>query len=190
MQEIEILVKVYDCFEYTKSILDKFKFVGLKETNDDYYYDPLRENLKPDSNMQLHECFRLRNKGEYNYLTYKIDHFNEDNQWIYSDEYETKIESHSILENIVEKLGLKKLITINSKKYTYVTEDYEIVLENVENLGVFLEVEFKNEEKSNAVNSIKTGIQNFIDSLNIKVSKELNMGKPEMMIRKINGEEI
>ena len=36
------------------------------------------------------------------------------------------------------------------------------------------------------VKEVKKDIQNFIDSLELNVSEELNMGKPEMMIRKHN----
>ena len=34
------------------------------------------------------------------------------------------------------------------------------------------------------VKKVKEEIQEFIDSLGIKVSEELNMGKPEMMIKR------
>ena len=36
------------------------------------------------------------------------------------------------------------------------------------------------------INNTKKEIQEFIDSLNINLSKELNMGKPEMYLRKNN----
>ena len=36
------------------------------------------------------------------------------------------------------------------------------------------------------IKQIKNQIQDFIDGLDLKVSKELNMGKPEMYMRKHN----
>lgn len=185
MKEVEILVEVFDTKENVLSILKKFKDGGIKNTIDKYYYDPLRENLKP-MNLRLTECFRIRQKENINYITYKVDKFNKDDKWIYSDEYETRVESISELSKIIEHLGLKELITINSKKHLFTTDTYEIVFETIENLGNFIEVEFKSEEDFDNVLEIKEKIQEFIKNLGLNISEELNMGKPELMLRRNN----
>ena len=59
----------------------------------------------------------------------------------------------------------------------------EIVFETVKDLGYFLEVEYCTNEDVD-VSYVKKEIQEFISSLGINVSSELNMGKPEMMIKK------
>ena len=63
MKEIEILVELYDDIEVVKEKIKKFNYVGLKKTIDEYYYDPLRDTLKPDENNQLNHCLRLRQKN-------------------------------------------------------------------------------------------------------------------------------
>ena len=105
MKEIEILVEVYD--EPSKIIekLDNFEFKGVKETIDVYYYDPKRDNLKPNKDMQIDECLRIRTKNNEHYITYKVDKFDEDGKWLYSDEYETKFDDLFILNNIINKIG-------------------------------------------------------------------------------------
>ena len=40
MKEIEILVEVYDDLDIIKNLLSKYKYIGLKHTVDEYYYDP------------------------------------------------------------------------------------------------------------------------------------------------------
>lgn len=90
-----------------------------------------------------------------------------------------------MVREIFTKLGLKKFIEIDNNKEIYRTEKYEIALENVKDLGIFLEVEYCTDADVN-VDEIKNEIQQFIDNLKIKVSKELNMGKPEMFLRKHN----
>ena len=40
--------------------------------------------------------------------------------------------------------------------------------------------------KNHFVKNVKKQIQDFIDNLNLNVSKELNMGKPEMYLKKHN----
>lgn len=185
MKEIEILVEVLEEEEKILERLREFDYHGEKEVVDIYYYDPLRNNLKPNSNLQLNECARIRTKNNEVSITYKVDKFDENGNWLYSDEYETKVESLEMIKEIFNRLGLKELLCIKNRKKTFMFKNYEIVLENVENLGIFLEVEYCTNEDVD-VSLVKKEIQEFIDSLKLNVSKELNMGKPEMMIRRNN----
>lgn len=182
MKEIEILVEVYSTVGEVIKALDKFFFEGVKETVDVYYYDPLRSTLKPDSKGEIGECLRVRTKDNKNYITYKVDKF-DNGTWLYSDEYETEVDNILMVTEILKRLGFKELLTIHNSKRTYKTDCYEIVFEIVKDLGYFLEVEYCTNEDVD-VSLIKKEIQEFIDSLGIKVSSELNMGKPEMMIKK------
>ncbi len=184
MKEIEILVEVYDSISDVKKSFKKFNYVGLKHTIDEYYYDPKRELLKPDKNNQLNHCLRLRSKNNTYSITYKDDVF-ENGKWLYSNEYETQVDDIKVMKSIFKRLGFKKLLKIDNKKETYQFKDYEIVLEQVKDLGIFMEVEFCTQKDVDVV-AIKKEIQAFIDGLGINVSKELNMGKPEMFIRKNN----
>ncbi len=181
MKEIEILVKVYDDINEVKNKLKTFEYVGLKHTIDEYYYDPKRKTLKPDKDNQLSHCLRLRSKGDEFYITYKDDVF-ENGIWQYSNEYETKIESMDMLKAIFDRLELIKFIEIDNKKEAYKTDKYEITLEDVKDLGSFLEVEYCTNDDVD-VKEVKKEIQSFIDDLGINVSEELNMGKPEMYMR-------
>ncbi len=184
MKEIEILVELHTDIKSTKKILSKYKLINEARTIDTYYYDPLRNNLKINQNNAIDECLRLRKKGDKFYITYKVDHF-ENKKWLYSSEYETKIDDITTLEKIFELLGLKKLLVIDNKKTIYNSDKYEIALEEVNDLGNFLEVEYSTNEDVD-VHKIKKEIQEFINKLGLDVSEELNMGKPEMMIRKNN----
>ena len=184
MKEIEVLVEVYDDIDIIKNKIKEFNYVGLKHTIDEYYYDPKRDELKPDKNNQLDHCLRLRSKNNEYSITYKDDVF-ENGKWLYSNEYETKVENINIVREIFSKLGLKKFIEIDNKKETYTYNDYEIVIEDVKDLGVFMEVEYCTERDVD-VKEVKMQIQDFIDNLKINVSSELNMGKPEMYMRKHN----
>ena len=184
MKEIEVLVEVYDSIDKVKDIFNKFDYKGNKVTIDEYYYDPMRDTLKPDKDNQLSHCLRLRQKNNEYSITYKDDVF-DNGKWLYSNEYETKVESIEMIKEIFNRLGLIKFIEINNLKETYVYNDYEIVIENVKDLGLFLEVEYCTNDDVD-VKEIKKEIQSFIDNLGINVSSELNMGKPEMYMKKHN----
>lgn len=184
MKEIEVLVEVYDSIENVKKKLEKFDYKGLKNTIDEYYYDPKRDTLKPDKDNQLSHCLRVRTKSNEYFITYKDDVF-DNGKWLYSNEYETKIESITMIKEIFNKLGLIKFIEIDNKKETYTYKDYEIVIEDVKDLGIFMEVEYCTNEEVD-VKNIKKEIQKFINELGLNVSEELNMGKPEMYMKKHN----
>ena len=183
MREIEILAKLHTDLQIAKAALSRFDYKGEKTTKDTYFFDPLRSNLKQNSDGKLLECCRLREKGGHFYITYKVDHY-QDKTWIYSDEYETEVQDLKALENIFQCLGLQKLVVVNNVKHTYETPDYEIVLEEVEGLGAFIEVEAKHDDESKPVEEIKSGIFHFLMNLGLDVSKELNAGKPEMLLNK------
>ena len=158
MKEIEILVEIYDQIDKVKGVLNKFNYKGSKEVIDEYYYDPKRDNLKPDKDNKLYECLRLRQKGNEYYITYKDDVF-DNGKWLYSNEYETKVESIDITRNILNKLGFIKFIELNNKKGIYEYDKYEITLEEVKDLGLFLEVEYCTSDDID-VKEIKKEIKN------------------------------
>ena len=73
MKEIEILVEVLDDVENVLKALDKFQYEGDKETIDVYYYDPLRDTLKPNSAGEINECLRVRTKNDLAYITLMVN---------------------------------------------------------------------------------------------------------------------
>lgn len=184
MKEIEILVQVLSSKNKALKQLKSFKFLGSKKTLDVYYYDPLRQELKPEKNNRLRASFRLRQKDKHCLMAYKKDIFDKKDKWLHSEEHEIEISDLRTAENIIEHLGLKTLVEIDNIKHTYQYKNFEIVLEEVKNLGLFLEVEvlkFKDNEK---VKEVKELIWQFIKSLNLEISEELNAGKPELMLNK------
>lgn len=182
MNEIEILVKVLESKKSALKKLEQFNCTGKEKVVDTYFFDPKRKNLKPINN-KLNECFRLRKKDNNCHITYKKDIFDKNNKWIYSKEYETKISNYTIMKSILTNLGFKKLIEIQNTKHIFNTSKYEIVLEEVKHLGLFLEVEKRGNTNKNQIIKEKSNIKKFIKSLNMNTGKELNCGKPELMLK-------
>ncbi|MCL5011978.1 MAG: class IV adenylate cyclase [Patescibacteria group bacterium] len=185
MREVEILVEVYDALADAKQKLAKFSYHGDKKTIDVYYVDPLRSALRPTEHNELKEVFRLREKDGACFLAYKVNHYDSSDIWTYSDEHEVEVSDFRTAENIIEHLGFKTLVEIRNVKHTYTTDRFEIVLEEVENLGTFLEVERHSISDSEDIIDAKKEIWDFIKNLEIKVSDELHEGKPELMLKKI-----
>lgn len=117
-------------------------------------------------------------------MAYKVDHFDDLMQWSHSDEYETGIDNFDTALEIQKRLGFNELIRIDNTKYTYLTEEYEIVLEDVVGLGLFLEVEKIQQVSDDKALQTKEEIRSFLKTLGIEFGEEQNAGKPELMLRK------
>lgn len=181
--EIEILVELKSDIELARSVLGQFDFKGAKKTVDHYYDDPLRDNLKPDARQKLRECCRLREKNGAVFVAYKVDHYDGET-WLYSDEHETTCGDLKTMQAIFAQLGLQLLVTVENTKYTYETDLYEIVLEDVTGLGTFLEVEYHGPEQAADPMQIKQDMEAFMRGLPLELGEELNSGKPELLLRK------
>lgn len=183
--EIEILVNVLE--PSIQKVLDEIHALAhLKEVvavEDIYYYDPLRETLKPDNTYHIGECFRLRNKEGHYYITYKVDRFDENGVWLYSDEEETDIGSIDTLVSIVNHLGFKELVRVTMKKYIFETKEHYIVLETVVGLGNFLEVESKKKDCSDVLRE-REKIKELIAQFDFETTEDAGAGKPELLLRK------
>ncbi len=191
MKEVEILVKLQETFENAQNILSKYEMVKHSKTRDKYYTHPHMVDLHPDDNQRLRSCFRIREKCGKNYITYKNDHFSSEDEWLYSDEWETEVASAEMINQIVSKLGFQELITVDVDKYVYEYQSgYELVLENVVGLGVFLEIEFVSDAEFQNVEEVKNEIRNKITELGFTNPEEMNAGKPELLLKKKHCKEI
>ena len=187
MKEIEIFVDVFDSREKALDLLrQKFGKEKIVKIHDIYFYDPLRKDLMlPENPVDPKEkMFRLRRKGSEALIAYKKDIFTLDGKYFYTEEQETSVADADTAFKIITDLGFKILIEIDNTRSVFLSGDYEIVLEDVKDLGLFLEVEYLGEAGENIL-EIKNRTQAFTDSLGIKISEELPMGKSRLMLEKI-----
>ena len=168
-REIEILIEVSEPIASALRKLPRLHAHGVKETIDTYYTHEKLKQLRPDKDGQA-------------FLTHKRDRFLPDGTWTHSDEQETPIENTTNIQHILDALGFTELVRIDNRKHTFTTDEYEVVLEDVKDLGGFLEVEAKH--PSDNVAAEKAKIRVFIATLGSELGAELNVGKPELMLRK------
>jgi len=182
MKEIEILVKLFDKKRKILKALTGFKYIKKERIKDTYYFHPNVDILLPEMNGRFRDCFRIRVKENRNLIAYKKDYFDKKDIWQYSEELETSIGDFETIFDILKALGFKILVEIDNTKYKYLHKKYELVLEEVKDLGLFLEVEFKGNSHQSP-KKIKKEIYNFISTLGLKFI-ELNLGKPELLYKK------
>jgi adenylate cyclase class 2 len=151
MLELEMKAKID---KYTRGRIDQIlrraEFLEERIEDDVYFSSPIRDFKETD------EALRVRYSGDKAILTYKgpkLDKISKSRE-----EYEAYVSGE--MEQILQKLGYKKLLNVRKKRKVYLYKDFTISLDDVEELGEFLEVELKSEN----LQDVKR-IENLFDDL-------------------------
>lgn len=184
-QEVEILYQVNQTIESAQEILDAIdaKKLSSKRTVDEYFYNKATSQFLPKEDMAITECLRIRQAGDAAYYTYKKDIFLVDGAWSHSDEYETGVDDPETLRQELLKQQYTPLVVVDCQKTKYMWKEYEITLEDVTNLGVFLEIEHVADQHDD-IALVKAQIREDMKKLGFTTLEEVTTGKPEFLLRK------
>jgi len=181
-QEIEIKIKVDETLFY--KLNEKLKtianFIKTSSQQDEYFTPAHRNFLEPKFPG---EWLSIRSRNNKVILNYK--HFYPENAKVFthSDEYETKIENSEQLNKIFSVLNLKKLITVDKKRTIYIYEDkFEIVLDQVKELGYFIEIEAIKD--LGTVKDTRKKLFELAKELELNISKVDIKGYPRLLLEK------
>lgn len=117
----------------------KFKYENYQ---DDSYYNPAhRDFLENKDNVS--EWLRIRKDGDKALITYKDWQPHETRIKTHAIEYETGIDSYDQVEKIFDALNFRKLIHVKKIRKSWDYSNTEISIDEVEELGSFIEVEYK-----------------------------------------------
>jgi len=136
MLELEMKAKID---KYTKGridqILRKAELLEEKVEEDTYFSSPIRDFKETD------EALRIRYSGGNAIITYKgpkLDKISKSRE-----EFEAFVSGD--IEQILQKLGYKKILNVRKKRKVYLYKDYTVSIDDVEDLGEYIEVEIKSE---------------------------------------------
>ena len=178
-QEIEILAPVNTTLAEALKALRVFGEPAVQHINDAYYTHQSIPLIQTNEDL-LYGSLRIREKNGKFILTVKKDEF-ENGQWLYSDEHEVEVANKTEAHAVLAALGFCVAATLTTTRHAYRTHDFEIVLDNVQELGVFLEVEAKT---AGEPRELKHKVRAFLRSLPLPLGEELTIGKYELALRK------
>lgn len=182
MREIEILFRVDEPID---DLIRRFRHLGHRGTQriiDIYFTHPGMPQLDP-IDYEIFESFRLRQKGPKTMLTWKHNHM-KNGQYLYADEEEIAVEGFEPALRLLRSLGFKELVRIDNERTTFETDDYEIVVDNVNGLGILMEIEHRRPE-ARAAEEIVQEMHAFLKELGVTSIEELHLGKPELMLQRM-----
>lgn len=139
--EIEIKLAVakveFDAAE--KFLQENGHFEGSHHHLDTYFTPADRDWMAEPHPVQY---LRIGTRNGKTILCYKHYYINPDGSPHYCDEFETLVENRDQLEKIFSALKMRTVLEVDKQRETFVYKDVlEIALDNVKNLGYFIEIE-------------------------------------------------
>ncbi len=136
--EIKLPLSAEAFLALKEKLNSKAKFVKESHQIDDYY-TPVHRNFV--GGKLPFEWLSIRKRGGKTILNYK--HFYPENEWIttHCDEYETEVQSAEQVEKILSALNFSKVCIVEKTRQVFVSSDFEIALDEVKDLGYFVEIE-------------------------------------------------
>jgi len=179
--EVEIQVIIKDPVS-AQSKLEKIgKFVRSRQQTDKYFVTPQKNFFAKD---MPDEYLRVRYEGDRSHLNYSFIHF-QSNGWIDStDEYETIVDKPEVVEEIFNKIGLIPKVTVQKTRKYFDCGDFEVTLDEVKDLGNFMEVEAKKD--FGGVAKTRKACEDFLNNLGIDHINNQEKGYPRLLYKKLN----
>ncbi len=175
-QDIEIEIKLpLKNPEDVKRFLNKnAKLVSKDVFQKDTYFVPIQRDFL-DVKFPF-EWLRLRESQKGFFVNYK--HFYPENarKTDYCDEFESKVGNVEAMKKIFHSLDMKEAVVVEKVRSTWMLDDTEIVIDDVRNLGSYIELEttshFENPKDG------KRYLHKVLEKLNAKVGEEDLRGYP------------
>lgn len=183
--EVEIKVKI-DGFDDIKKKLSACGTLkkGIRQV--DEYYIPCHRDF---FNQKPHpfEWLRIRTNPDKVVFEYdKSINKNAAGEQEYAEEYETEISQPEDFKKILGFLNFQKIVTIDKQREYWDCGNFEVALDDVKDLGTFVEVEVK----GNFVDNItaKKECVKFLEKFGVEnvEEKSIHKGYPVLLLDKTN----
>lgn len=151
--EIEIRAAVDNLTELENKILAKGAVLVKEKKQVDVYFGEICLYEKIGYSFMM----RVRDEEGKIFLTYKGARTKKDGEW---EEYEFPIENSFSAMEMLESMGLEKIVKVSKKRKEYKLGKFSICLDNIEGLGNFIEVERLCEDAQKGKEEIRELMQN------------------------------
>ena len=141
--EIELKLPLKNSAAVAKFLDKHAKFKRETKQHDIYFNPPHRDFLANPDNVD--EWFRIRLAGDSAQINYKDFQPHDQVVKTHCTEYETDVASYDQLNKILAALNFVKLVDVKKLRKIWDYGDVEVSLDSVDELGDFIEVEYKGE---------------------------------------------
>ncbi|MEU7905917.1 class IV adenylate cyclase [Actinoplanes sp. NPDC049118] len=148
---------------------------------DTYYNAPHRDFLEPEA---VSEWLRIRveDNGDSSF-NFKVWHPVDALVKTHADEYETGVTDPEAVRRLLTALNFKEMIKVDKEREEWHLSGevpVAVAIDTIENLGTFVEFEFKG-EAADAAEAAQL-LTSFIDNLEAPLGDQVKKGYPHMML--------
>lgn len=175
MKELEITCQIYNNVLDIRKELERKKFIFKKEfIIDDMYMHNTKTGNFAVTNGKITDSLVIRyvNENDKKIICKKNVSNNIEKTIL-------KVDSIEDVEMHLNMLGYTKFLRLTYNNYMYENKQYVAYIQEVKNLGNFLELETKDGENQSIENLIE-----YVKMLNLKTGEEFNVRKAELLYNK------
>jgi len=149
-KEIEIKFTLTDAkvAEFRQWLAKNAKYVGQQNQEEHYVNNPAKSFFftAKQGYVDALKALRVRKTDQGDWVCYKYSNVDPvTGKILYKSECESKVENGDAFIEMFQNLGFTETILVKKRRTIYMTGDFEIVIDDVEKLGTFIEVELKRE---------------------------------------------
>ena len=186
-EEVEIKVRIKDAdrvciknvIKAKKKLSEIAKFIETRIQKDEYFVPRDKDYFKE---TLVVEYLRIRSEKNKNSFDYHFCHKDKNKRLLKSDEYETEIKNPEMLSKILKKVGMISKVVIKKERNAYAYGDFEIVIDNIDGLGYFIEVEAK--KIIGDIEKTRKKCYGILKMLDIEYEDVSDFGYPQLVMRK------
>lgn len=172
--EVELKFKLQNPDSVVEFLNKNAEFQYESFQHDVYYNAPHRDFLENSANIS--EWLRVRIEKDKAQINYKDWQPRESSVKTHCKELETGVDSYEQLSLILEALNFTRLIAVKKTRRAWMYEDTEVSLDAVEELGSYLEVEYKG--KLEDIEKIRSYLHEVVKKLGAKTGVLDRKGYP------------
>ncbi len=156
---IEVEVKVRADIDEVRQRLEEIgaERHGSKTQVDTYYSAPHRDFAETD------EALRIRRLDGETRLTYKGPKL--DTQTKSREEFELEVGDDDTMDSVLTSLGFEEFETVRKEREVYEVDGYHVLLDDVDGVGEFVEVEREADEAS--LDDARDGVKHVLEEVGL-----------------------
>lgn len=191
MKQVEITTRVNDSLENIDKTLKNKNFEIIRKSRiEDVYLSnfkksPTVNNINDILSKSILVRYLDENGNIYKKITYKDKKY-VNNALQYEEKINISIDNTQNAIKLFEKIGFEKLVTVKYDCIVYSNKKLELAFQNVENLGLLLEYENKNDFENatpEIIENEKMSMLQEIKNLGINVSNETDIRKAYELLK-------
>ncbi len=184
MKDVEITCEVFDNIDKIKSVLleNGFRFIEVFTLDDIYMYDK-KDNRFFIKDGKISDTLIIRNVGEDNKkIVCKKRNYNAQGMEISTDKTVLKVKDIEESEKLLNALGYERYLRMIDTNYMFENDKYVAYIQEIKDLGVFLEVEIKNTEDGEEKTILD--LIEYVKNIGLNIGNKFDIRKAELFYKK------